>query len=108
LVDVSHHGVRPHEPSEIGWRKHYSETDLKAMLDKAGLTVASMRRSRFIVSEALEFIAQTRYRWRTDNPAAYQRAHRGIDRVRRFEDRLCFPGGFLITAAARKPPDILN
>jgi len=103
LVDVSHHGVRAHEPSEVGWRKHYSEADLSAMLAKAGLAVTSTRRSRLIISELLEFIVQTRYRWLKDDPAAYERAHRKIDRIRAFEDRLHIPGGFLITVVAAKP-----
>jgi SAM-dependent methyltransferase len=103
LVDASHHGFRPPEPSETGWRKHYSENDLTAMLAKADLTVTSMHRSRFIISELLEFIVQTRFRWWKFDPRAYHRAHRKLDRVRAFEDRLHIRGGFLITVVAGKP-----
>lgn len=103
LVDVSHHGVRPHEPNEIGWRKHYSEADLRAMAANAGLSVVSVCRSRFIISELLELGAQTRYRWWSDNPDAYRLAHRTLDRIRRIEDRLRFPAGYLITIEAVRP-----
>lgn len=102
LIDVTHIGRRPIETSEIGWRKHYSERDLAMMLDKAGFDIVASTRSRFVVSEMLEFSARVVFHWAGDNEAAFERVNRAIDRIRGVEDHLRFGDGFLLSATARK------
>ena len=103
FIDITRHGHHPSETNEIGWRKHYPTEDLTAMITKVGLTVTSVVRSRLIISELLEFAIQTRWRWLEYRPEAYRAAHRNLERVRRFEDRIRFAGGFLVTIEAIKP-----
>jgi len=102
LRDVTHHGSHASETSEIGWRKHYPTADLVEMLEKVGLSTESIVRSRFVLSELLDLVILMRYRWWEFNPRAYAHFHRKVDRVRRFEDRLRFSSGFLVTVVATK------
>lgn len=103
VVDIARRGRRPVETWEIGWRKHYSEADIHGMLAKAGLDVASIERTRFVISELLDFGARFVYRCLTDNEPTERRVQRALDRVRRAEHRLSFDSGFLMTVVARKP-----
>lgn len=103
LVDISKRGARPIETWEIGWRKHYSEQELRAMLAVAGLEVEHVRRERLVASEMLDIGARMLFRWAFDGRVTLRRVQRAIGRVRRLEDRLSFRAGFMITVFARKP-----
>jgi SAM-dependent methyltransferase len=102
VVDIARRGRRPVETWEIGWRKHYSEADIRGMLAKAGLEVASIERARFIVSELLDFCARLIFRVLADDEPTERRFQRRLNRVRRAEDRLAFGAGLLMTVVARK------
>jgi SAM-dependent methyltransferase len=103
VVDVFKRGARPIETWEIGWRKHYSEADLRAMIERAGMTTESISRERFVAAELLDFGARMFFGWTPVRRVVPRSVRRAIDAVRGFEDRLRFPAGFTITAVARKP-----
>jgi len=103
LRDITRHGYVAAEPGEIGWRKHYPTADLTRMMANIGLSVISINRSRFILSELAALSVLIRCFWWRYDVAAYKRGQRRIDRLRGFEDRLRFHGGFLVTVVAAKP-----
>lgn len=102
LNDITRRGLRPAETWEIGWRKHYPEAELRAMMAKTGLSVESLTRTRFVVSEMLDLSARLFFRWASDNEAAFNQVQKRIDRTRRLEDRLRLGSGFLVTVVAVK------
>jgi SAM-dependent methyltransferase len=103
VVDISRRGFRPIETWEIGWRKHYSEADLRTMVERAGLTLESVSRERFVAAELLDFGARMLFGWTPFRRAVPRPVRRAINVVRGFEDRLSFSAGFTITVVARKP-----
>ncbi|MCC6791739.1 MAG: methyltransferase domain-containing protein, partial [Thermomicrobiales bacterium] len=63
LVDTTRRGTRPHETSELGWRRHYRLADLMAMLAEHRFQVTRVRRSRLGLAEVITFIGMALFRW---------------------------------------------
>jgi SAM-dependent methyltransferase len=107
LVDVTHRGSRPHESSELGWRRHYSLEDLAGLLDPERFEIARVRRRGLAAAEIVTFAAMVLFRWlrpSVDHYRAWRRIARGIERVER---RIVTPIGSVIEIVAiRRPPEI--
>ena len=107
LVDTSRRGLRPHETSEIGWRRHYSLDDLAAMLGPDRFRIARVHRRGLALAELIDFTGMVLFRWLRPNQDHYRAVKRVARFVERIERRIPVPFGFTLDLeATRLPPEL--
>lgn len=102
LVDITRRGKRPYETTELGWRRHYPEDDLLALLGRDAFVVEGSRRSGLGLAELLTFAATVLFRWLRPDRARYHAARRRIAVVERLERRLAVPFGTTLELTLRR------
>lgn len=105
LVDTSRRGFRPHETSEVGWRRHYGVDDLLRMLGPDRFRIVRVRRRGLALAEVIDVAAMVAFRWLRPNPVRYESGKRLAQTVERLERRLIFPFGAVLDVDAVRLPE---
>jgi SAM-dependent methyltransferase len=104
LVDTTRRGSRPHETSELTWRRHYSLSELESMLGPDRFRVVRVRRRRLALAEIVNFVSMVLFRWVRPRRDRYRTAKRFIRKIERIEHRIVTPFGFVIEIEAERLP----
>ena len=101
LADGTKQGFRPPETDELGWRRHFRERELAAMVESSGLRVIESRTTGTGIPDLVQLAAMIGFRWIRRSEERYQRAVSSIDRIRALDNRIPSPGiGFSQTILA--------
>jgi SAM-dependent methyltransferase len=104
LVDISRRGRQPPETNEVGWRRHYSLTDLATLLGPR-FSIRRAATHRLAIAEIVNLLALVAFRGLTRSDARYRRAQSLVRTIERLEDkiRLGTAGSVLLVEATRLP-----
>jgi SAM-dependent methyltransferase len=102
LIDVSGRGLRPFETSDIGWRRHYSLTDLRLLLGECGFDLVYHRRSTVALAEAIRLAGLILFRWLRPSRNRYHVTARMSNRVLEIERGIAWRHGFWLDMELRK------
>ena len=102
LVDISKRGLRPFETADIGWRRHYGESDVVKMFKPERFTLIETRRSGAAASEAVRMSGFVCFRWWRASRNGYRRVSRLAERVLDIEDAFTWRYGFWLDATLRR------
>lgn len=94
LVDTSKRGLRPFETANIGWRRHYSESDIQKMFAPGGFAIIECRRFGIAASEIVRMFGFILFRWGRASRNGYRTMNRIAQRVQATEVNLVWPWGF--------------
>jgi SAM-dependent methyltransferase len=98
LVDTTHRGLRPFETADIGWRRHYRESDLVGLFGPRGFSLAACSRVGFGASEVVWLSGFVLFRWLRASRDWYRRVSRLAQRVLRLEQRVAWRNGYWLEA----------
>jgi hypothetical protein len=102
LVDVTKRGLRPFETSDIGWRRHYSLTDLRILLGDNGFDLVSERRSTLALAEAVRLFGFLCFRWLRPSRNRYRAVARASNQLLAIEHKIAWRHGFWLEVELRK------
>jgi SAM-dependent methyltransferase len=102
LVDVTKRGLRPFETSDIGWRRHYSLTDLRILLGDNGFDLVSHRRSTVALAEAVRLSGFLLFRWLRPSRNRYRWVARLSNRTLAIEQKISWRHGYWLEMELRK------
>jgi SAM-dependent methyltransferase len=104
LVDIGHRGKKPVETDEVGWRRHYSASDLTTMLGPRFRMCAAITQ-RVGIAELLRTASLVLFRWALKTDAHERSVTRIIRLIERLEDRIKLrrTGAVLTLEAIRLP-----
>jgi SAM-dependent methyltransferase len=102
LVDITKRGLRPFETADIGWRRHYGESDIAHMFGRECFTVVEFRRSGLAASEAVRMSGFVLFRWWRASRNGYRRVSRLAEYVLDYEDDIVWKHGFWLEATVRR------
>jgi ubiquinone/menaquinone biosynthesis C-methylase UbiE len=104
LVDTTRRGTRPHETSELTWRRHYSLNELESMLGCHRFRIVRVRRRRLALAEIVNFVSMVLFRWVRPRRDRYRVAKRLVRKIERLEHRIVTPFGFVLEIEAERLP----
>jgi SAM-dependent methyltransferase len=91
LADGTKQGVRPPETDELGWRRHFRQRELAAMVETSGLRVIESRTTGTGLPDLIQLTAMIGFRWIRQSEERYQKAVSVIDNVRKLDNRIPLP-----------------
>lgn len=100
IADIVPHARRPLETDEIGWRRRYPPDDAVGLVTAAGFRVVSAERRGTGLPELLNLLRVVRYRTFTDNPTAYAKAERQVERWYQRDAKIKWRRGFWLVITA--------
>jgi len=104
ISDVTRRGPHPPETYGIGWRRHYSRTELGDMLSRAGFDRQRAVGTGIGLSPAFDLGCMLMFRWLLPWEPAYRLGQRLIDRLAAVERHLRpGPFGYWLTVVAFTP-----
>lgn len=102
LVDVSKRGLRPFETADIGWRRHYSLTDLQKMLGDDEFELVHERQYGISASEVVRMSGFLAFRWLRPSRNRYRAVSAFAQRVLRKESAISWRYGFWLECSFRR------
>jgi SAM-dependent methyltransferase len=102
LVDTTHRGARPHEVSELGWRRHYRLADLESLLGADRFRINRVMRRRLAVAEFVTFAGMVAFRWVRPQRDWYRKVKRLASTIERVEHHVKTPFGAVIEIEATR------
>jgi len=102
VADVTGRGPRIFEVAELGWRRHYAESEIVAMFGTERFEVRSSRRGGLALSELLRLAGQLAFRWLSPSGGRYRRVSTAADALERRELALSWRHGFWLTMTLAK------
>lgn len=102
LVDITKRGLRPFETANIGWRRHYSESDLRKMFPSGDFTLVECRRFGIAASEVVRMSGFVLFRWWRASRNGYRTVSRIAQRLLSVEDKFNWSHGFWLELSLQK------
>lgn len=102
VADVTGRGPRIFEVAELGWRRHYAESEIVSMFGTERFEVRSSRRAGLALSEVVRLTGQLAFRWLRPSGGRYRRVSSLADALERRELRLAWRHGFWLTMTLGK------
>lgn len=102
LVDTTHRGLRPFETAEIGWRRHYSENDLRLLFPERDFELVNQRREAIALAEIIRLAGFVAFRWLRPSRDRYRQVAHRASQVESTERKLVVPFGFWLEVSFRR------
>jgi SAM-dependent methyltransferase len=102
LVDTTHRGLRPFETAEIGWRRHYGETDLCLLFPERDYELINRRREAIALAEIVRLAGFIAFRWLRPSRDRYRQVAHRARQVESAERKLGVPFGFWLEVSFRR------
>jgi SAM-dependent methyltransferase len=102
LVDITGRGLRPFETAENGWRRHFSDEDIRLLFPESAWEIVSHRCTGFAIEEVVRIAGFTAFRWLRPSRNWYRRVSAVANRIEAIERSLPISGTYWLEIELRR------